>query len=70
MTPCKRIPNACRDWLDDLSPKILYKAIREGRCEALRPGGGRNLRVTEEQIKRWLESTVRKPTTAKLLKIS
>jgi hypothetical protein len=66
----KTVPNAARVWVDGRSPKILYKAIRQGKLEAARIGAGRNLMVNEDQIDRWLQSSVRKTTTTKIVKLA
>ena len=51
----KKVPDAAREWAGDVNPKIVYAAIRDGKCKAARIGAGRNMLVCEEFIQEWLQ---------------
>lgn len=53
------MPDAAREWAGGVSDKVLYDAIRKGKCRAARIGAGRNLLLCEQFVNDWLLSTVK-----------
>ena len=54
-----KVAAAAREWCGGVNPKILYRAVREGRLEAARIGSGRNFLVSEQAVDRWLSESAR-----------
>lgn len=42
------------DWLK-ISRDMIEKAIKNGKLDVRRPGGGRTIRIPESSVKRWME---------------
>lgn len=45
---------AAAKWAGGVNPKILYRAVREGKLRAARIGAGRNMLFCEAWIDEWL----------------
>ena len=54
-----KVPEAAIEWAGGVNPKIVYRAIRDGKCRAARVGCGRNLLVCEAFVNEWLETSAR-----------
>jgi excisionase family DNA binding protein len=48
----RRVPEAAQRI--HVSPKVVYRAIRDGHCLAARIGSGRNVLVSDEHVDEWL----------------
>ena len=45
-------------YAGNISPKVLYRAVRDGRLKAARIGVGRNLVFAVEWVDEWLTQSV------------
>jgi hypothetical protein len=55
----KKVPDAAREWAGNISPKVLYRAIKDGKCKAARIGAGRNVLVCESFVNDYLLGSVK-----------
>jgi hypothetical protein len=53
----KKVPAAAREWCGDISPKLVYAAVKTGKLKAARIGAGRNLLLCEQWCDEWLLSS-------------
>ena len=58
MTHWFKAPKAA-DYAGEISPKILYSAVRAGKLRAAKIGAGRNLLFSEEYIDEWLQAVTK-----------
>ena len=47
------------EYAGGISTKVLYAAVRDGRCLAAKIGAGRNLIWCEKYIDDWLQASVK-----------